>query len=381
MPSVPSRPATGIGGPNTPRLVIDGGIVATDDAQTIASSIQSLALQALPPGVVWGRFWVVISGSTDGSEHIVRNLASRDPRIQLLVEPARRGKARALRSIMGLSAAELLVLLNGDAQAAPGALREMLSVSGSLLPPFAVMARPVVPALPPTLLADSLQLLWYFHHRLHEISLGNGEGNHLSDELLVLSHPPPTELPGEVVNDGAYLGASLRLHGGGLHYATQARVIIQVPSSVRGLLKQRTRIRAGHTQIRELTGQRPTTLPRFLIRHPREAVRWFQEVPSEIRRPVGALLLLGWVELVASFRGWWEWGHPTRDPVIWPRLGDFRWTQLVSIPEPVEGDGGELHPPRCDQSTENAFLSPLGPQGVIPPETNELEIGRQWQEQ
>ncbi len=375
-----SPPSNVVDPPPTPVLKLDGGLVATNDVTTIALAIRSLLSQELPSGVAWDKIWVVVSGSSDGSADVARDLAVKDRRIRLVLEPVRRGTARALGKILERSEAPLLVLLNADARAEPGALLHLLAVTGPLPGPFGVMARPTVPPLPPGLFSDSLQLLWYLHHRLHEMSLGGGDGNHLSDELLLLSRSAPTDLPGQVINDGAYLGARLRLHAGKLHYASQARVLIQVPASWGDLLSQRTRIRRGHTQIRDLTGQRPTTLPGYFLAHPREVLRWLKEAPSEVSRPRRALLFLGALESVAWLRARWGWGDPGQDPAIWPRLRTLSGPRVIRLPEPVEGSRGDLQPPGSDQRAERALFSSLGAQVVIPPKPHEVKVSAQRQE-
>jgi hypothetical protein len=329
-------------------FLLDGGVVSTNDVSTIQGAILSLLVQELPPGAVWNRIWVVVSGSSDGSVEAVQALASADPRIQLIVEPVRRGKANALRQIMARSGTRHLILLNADAQAEPGAVRALVMAGRSLEAPAAVMARPVLPALPGGALPDAIRLLWYLHHRLHEHLLGTGEGNHLSDELLYLVRSPATNLPVSVINDGAYLGAWIRKEGGRLRYTPEAEVLIQVPRTVGDLLRQRTRIRLGHAQIRELTGQRPSTLPRFAVSVPREVLRWLRETPADIQRPDRALVLLTAVEGLSWVRSLWQRRHPRHDPVLWPRLRVTAGSPLVDAFQAVKHQGCELEVARSE---------------------------------
>ncbi len=59
---------------------------------------------------------VVSSGSTDGSDDAVRRAAASDPRIVLLTEPARAGKARAINRFLHALDPDIdrVVLLSGD---------------------------------------------------------------------------------------------------------------------------------------------------------------------------------------------------------------------------------------------------------------------------
>ncbi|HKR62468.1 MAG TPA: glycosyltransferase family A protein [Thermoanaerobaculia bacterium] len=65
---------------------------------------------------------VIDSASTDGSRDVVREYASRDPRIRLITEEVRRGVCPARNLGVDAARGEWLVVLDSDDEMAPGAL-------------------------------------------------------------------------------------------------------------------------------------------------------------------------------------------------------------------------------------------------------------------
>ena len=298
---------------------LSGGVVAYNEAPRIRSSLESLLAQELPSGATWEKIWVVASGCTDGTAEIARSV---DPRIRVVEETERRGKAAALLEIFARAHGDYLVLLNSDAVAAPAAVRELLAVAAPLSPPFAVMGRPQPPHGPPGF-ADSVALLWELHHRFHELVLARGEGTHLSDELLLLPTESLPPLQPGVVNDGAFLGAWLTTLGGRLAYAPRAEATIQVPVRFQDHVAQRRRIVFGHHQVGRLTGVAPSTLERFALHHPQSAARLLFDSLRGRPRALRALAVLVAAEVAAGVFAEWDRVPPRRDHTRW-----------VTLPEP-----------------------------------------------
>ena len=92
----------------------------------------------------WTGFWVVAGGNTSRTLDVAREWEARDPRIRVIEEPTRRGKSAALAEICAVAQGDLLVLLNGDARARPGAVSAMIEAARDAEAPFGVMARPVI---------------------------------------------------------------------------------------------------------------------------------------------------------------------------------------------------------------------------------------------
>lgn len=297
-----------------------GGVVAFNEAENLDRSVRSLIEQELPDGWSWGTIWLVVSGSTDGTGAIADQLAASFPAVRVLHERDRGGKARALNQILSRSRGQSLVLLNGDAVARPGAVAALLEASRGHERPFGVMAFPVLPLGRPDLTSRMIRLLWTVHHELHRRALGSGSGNHLSDELLMVSLPSIPMLPEEAINDGSFIGAWLRTNGGERLYAPASRVEIEVPGNVRDHLQQRRRITVGHAQARAAFGAPVTTFPNFALRQPREAAEIVRDSLRHNDEDWWALLLLITTEIGARMLSIWDRLPPRRDHQHWVRI-------------------------------------------------------------
>ena len=314
------------GGTSGVRTVV-GGIVAFDDDDRVGPAIDSLTSQELPEDVRMDRIWVVAGGRTTTTVEVARERATRDPRIVVIEETVRRGKSAALGEILRRAEGDFVVLLNGDAFAAPGAVARVLEAappSGGL---YGVMARPVVPEAPRNWLDRALAMLWGLHHRFHVELAERDEGSHLSDELFAFptEHLPPFG-PG-IITDGAYAGAWIRSQGGTLIYAPQAEVRLSLPAGMADHLEQRRRIYVGHRQVVEISGQVPTTLGSLFFRDPRRVralLRAELRATPKGRRAFALLLTLEAMAYVLS-----RWDLATRRRyAIWPRV-------LLAGQEPV----------------------------------------------
>ena len=305
-------------GPKAPGLV--GGIVAHNDESTIGRSLHSLLSQELPEGTRWDAIWVVCSGCSDRTVEIVEAIAARDPIVEVVVEAERRGKAVALNRILREARGRTMILLNGDAVASPRAVASLITEGQGAEPPFAVMGHPTVHGSLRTPMHRMLALQWRLHHELHREALRSGTGNHLSDELLLVSAPEGLELPEGTINDGSYIGAWLAVHGGRRMYAPEAEVAIEVPGTLRDHLTQRRRIRVGHSEVARRVGVRPTTFPEFALRHP---VRALRVVRRTLAGSPGAYrdfaFLLG-AELTSGLLAFWDLIPPKRDHHRWERI-------------------------------------------------------------
>jgi Glycosyl transferase family 2 len=308
--SPPARPS---------RLV--GGIVAYGDGPRVAGAIRSLRMQKLPKGVAWSKIWVVVAPDHVDTVGHARLAARGEPRIEILEEPARRGKSAALAEIFRRADGDLLVLLNGDGVADPNAVRELVRASVGATPPFGIMARPVPPVGSPNLLSGALHLLWGLHDRFHADVQRREEPGHLSDELFALSisRLPPMR-PG-IINDGAFVASWIQSQAGSVRYAPRAIVRVAIPAHLKDHIEQRRRIHAGHRQIQQESGRRPPTLVRVAIHDPGRAARLIRAELRERPQARGSLGLLVGAELVAGALAGWDAARQRKGYAIWPRVG------------------------------------------------------------
>jgi glycosyltransferase involved in cell wall biosynthesis len=304
--------------PTATRIV--GGVVAYRDGPRVARAIGSLREQVLPPGAGWSKIWVVVAPDDMGTEEAARGAIAGDDRAEVVVEPHRRGKSAALAEVFRRAEGDVLVLLNGDAQAAPGAVAELLAATEGARSPFAVMARPVVPPGGRGAMYDASGLLWGLHHRLHDELYSRGEGDHLSDELFAvdLRAIPPIR-PG-IINDGAFIGSWIRQHGGELRYAPSAAVEISLPARFPDHLAQRRRIHVGHRQVHEFVGSSVLSLRELAVRSTGRAFRLIADELQDHPRRWRAFGLLVVAEGLALVLSAWDVARGVSNPAVWPRV-------------------------------------------------------------
>ncbi len=306
--------------PAAPRILC-GGVVAYNEERHLETALDSLLSQTLPSGWSWGSIWVVASGCTDRTVAIAEGVAARDPRVRVIVEPERGGKARALREILCRASGDALVLLNSDARAMPRSVAELLRTAEEEPVPYAVMGRPLPSPNRDGHVGSMIRLLWNIHDEFHREVLVSGEGTHLSDELLLLSLPMAPRIPDGIINDGSYIGAWLTRQNGRKLYAPAAVVESDPPKSLRDHVTQRRRIIVGNLQIAQLVGVAPSVLPTYALSHPRLAMEVVRRAMHRNDHRLRDLLLLVVGEVVAGTLAGWDRVPPQRDHVRWQRIG------------------------------------------------------------
>jgi glycosyltransferase involved in cell wall biosynthesis len=330
--------------PRTP-TVLSAGIVAHNEERNLEAAVRSLLDQDLPEHTAWESIWIVASGCTDGTVAVAEYLARDDPRVRVLIEPERMGKAHALREVFVRARGSALVLLNADARAEGGAIRALLDAARDRPAPFAVMGRPVPPEGTEGRWGEELRLMWALHHEFHLELQRLGGGAHLSDELLLVSLPGFPSLPDGTINDGSYFGVWLSQHGGDRLYAPEARVTVDVPWSVRDHLEQRRRILYGNQQVTVALGRAPSTFVRFALRSPARAVELLRRADHSRRPGWTPFARLAAAEAVAVTLASWDRLPPRNDHVRWRRIRSTAAVGSVGLPA-----GHRLRPPIAHRS-------------------------------
>jgi hypothetical protein len=313
-----------------------GGIVAFDDDERVGTAIDSLVLQALPPGIRMDRIWVVAGGRRTRTVEVARQRAASDPRIVVIDETERRGKSAALAEIFRRAEGDFVVLLNGDAVAEPGAVVALLKAVPDTGGAFGVMGRPVPPPSDGSAIGRTMDLLWEVHHQLHDELAHRGELTHLSDEIMLLPvHRLPPFPPG-IVCDGSYAAGWILGQGGELRYATSARVQLTVPGRFRDHVAQRRRIRSGHHQGPEESAAASSTIESLAARDPMAAVTVLLRSVRSVPQGFATLILLGGAEAVAAVLSRWDrWARVDRG--LWPRIDSPPLDARDSPSHPAQG--------------------------------------------
>ena len=253
--------------------IVSVGICAYNESKRIPELFRSLLDQELPSDFAVNEILVVASGCTDGTDYLVEEWARLEPRVKLIREPERRGKASAINIILGRYRGDFLVLVNADTRLSPGALAALLRtferdgridlVCGA---PFPERTRGVL-----RLLVEDVW--WRLHNRTLQTLTILDKGNHCCDELMALRRGFCDSIPIDIINDGAYLGVLAAQKGITVQFSSAAMIAVDTPRTMRGLLQQRRRVVRGHRQVLEVLGRAPYTLEGLAARSPDLAAR------------------------------------------------------------------------------------------------------------
>lgn len=293
------------------------GICASDSSPRLAQQMYAL-LSDEPPGRRLLKLIVVASGCPESTLAPVRRLAETDARVTLIVERSRTGKISAVNRIIRAAQGDYLLLTNSDATPLKGATAALIETIESDTRIGSISAFPTF-TRDGGLTGEILWLVWSSHN-VSSLKLNHaGLSNHNSDELMIVRRNLLGNLPADVVNDGAYIGGLLHKKGYLVNFSESAKVEIEVPKDVRGLIEQRRRIIYGHVQVWKRLGSPPRTVESLLFTKPRIAL---DALRSTVRLRPKSLLVLpvaAVVETMAFLLSVVDRFTPGSKHVVWRR--------------------------------------------------------------
>lgn len=248
------------------------GVCATGESPEVAELVSSLLGECRGTLSALQKLIVVASDCPPETVAALKQLQTRDKRIELLVELARNGKADAINKILDRSKTPLLLFANSDSRPEPGALPELFSLMKSEERVGAVSAIPV-PEQGRGLISHLLGFMWTAHNNCSVALNHMNVSNHSCDELALFRAKAISFLPQDTVNDGAFLAATARLRGFSIKVSTAAKVKIRTPRRIADVILQRRRILFGHAQIWRQVGIPPKTIESLLFLSPAIGLR------------------------------------------------------------------------------------------------------------
>ncbi|HVO85330.1 MAG TPA: glycosyltransferase [Syntrophobacteria bacterium] len=277
------------------------GVMAHNEQANVGRLLQVLTEQKTRR-VVIDEILVVSSGSTDGTDDIVGRWEKRDPRIRLIRQERREGKACAINVFLREARNDLLVLESADTLPLSNTVEllvrpledERVGMTG---------ARPIPVNGRESLLGAAVHLMWDLHHRL---ALERPKLGEMVAFRKVLDNIPPESAVDEASLEAAICGVGLTLV-----YVPEAIVRNKGPKSIGEFLRQRRRIQAGHLWLRAASGYRVSTSSVARI------VNHLVSVCSPSAR--GLLVAAGAVLLEGLGRGlgWFDFRVRKKNPFIW----------------------------------------------------------------
>lgn len=247
-------------------LRVSACVTAHNEERNIRKLLRSLLAQKVGPHTLV-EVVVVASGCTDATTTEVLDLARHEPRLRLIVQDARLGKASAINAYGRERAAKVdaVAIVSADLILQPGCLQLLLDRLAQTPEVGMVGPRPVPTNPRGSLMGNMVGFLWQLHHDISSESPKLGEVIVLRAKLL---RPIPEDCP----VDEANLEAGVIAQGFRLSYVPEAVVANRGPSNLREYFSQRRRIAAGHFWLRRRTGYSVPTLD--VSRVARHAVRY-----------------------------------------------------------------------------------------------------------
>jgi biofilm PGA synthesis N-glycosyltransferase PgaC len=292
------------------------GISAHNEEENIGALLDRLARVDLGPEL---RIVVVASGCTDATVPTVQRAARRDPRIELIIDPERRGKAAAINQLLDATRdADVIVGESADTLPEPGAIEAMVARFAD--PKVGMVgARPVPQDDESTFVGYATQLLWRLHHAVASRSPKQGE--------LVAWRNVVAELPADAIADEAYLEAEITRLGYTLVYEATAIVHNRGPATIGAFLTQRRRNHAIHRTLAASTQYRPATRDHLLLA--RLGLAELFGHPGRAHWTLAAAVL----ELWSSMLGLWDHRVARRDHKVWQMVEGTKGLAQTTLAE------------------------------------------------
>ena len=234
---------------------------------------------------------VVASGCTDRTVAIVQEMQTTEPRIHLLIQERREGKASAINLFLQHAHSPVLAMIGADIIPEKNTLEKLCAHFNNSTTGM-VGARPVPVNDQYTFVGYAVHLLWRLHDRMARRSPKLGEAVAFRNILNCI--------PVASAVDEISIEASIASSGLQLVYEPAAIVYNKGPMTVRDFLKQRRRISAGHLQVRSEERYEASTMKVGPILQ-----ELLAEVPFIIHSPKQALWAVGAVALegIARLQG------------------------------------------------------------------------------
>src|SRR3954468_6828766 len=226
------------------------GIMAYNEEANIADAIGTILGQRLSVSRV-AELIVVASGCEDGTVPIVREIAGRDPRVRLIEQPEREGKASAINLFLAAATSPVLLMVSADVLVEDGTIDALLRHFED--PGVGMVGGHPIPVNQETsFLGHAVHLQWRLHDHIAREAPKLGE-------IVAFRNVVPS-IPTDTAVDEISIQALVEQLGYRLVYEPQAIAYNRGPTTVRDFLRQRRRIYAGHLRIADQQGYASPTM-------------------------------------------------------------------------------------------------------------------------
>jgi hypothetical protein len=224
--------------------------MAYNEEANIADAIDTILGQQLSSSQI-AELIVVASGCEDQTTAIVAGIARDDPRVRLIEQERREGKASAINLFIAAARSPVLLMVSADVLVKEGTIDSLLRHFED--PAVGMVGGHPIPVnRETTFLGHAVHLQWRLHDRLARQSPKLGE--------IVAFRKVVPSIAHDTAVDEISIQALITQLGYELVYEPHAVVYNRGPSTVGDYLRQRRRIYAGHLCVREQQGYSASTM-------------------------------------------------------------------------------------------------------------------------
>jgi cellulose synthase/poly-beta-1,6-N-acetylglucosamine synthase-like glycosyltransferase len=277
------------------------GIFAYNEEKNIGQLLNAIENQDLNQ-VSIEEVIVVSSNSTDRTDEIVREFASKNPKIRLIVQPERKGKSSAINLFLNEAKGDILVIESADTIPAKDTIEKLVL-------PFInkkigmTGGRPEPINSPKTFIGFAVFMLWRLHHKMAMISPKLGE--------MVAFRNLVKEIPEHSPVDEASIESIIKNHSLELKYVPEAIVHNKGAENISDFLKQRRRIYAGHLWLQKNQNYKVITQKSCLI-----IKLTIKELSLNIVKDAKIIFTI-FLEVLGRFLGWYDFKILKKNPYKW----------------------------------------------------------------
>jgi cellulose synthase/poly-beta-1,6-N-acetylglucosamine synthase-like glycosyltransferase len=234
--------------------IVSVGVCAYNEERNIRACLDSIMRQSADFPIQ--EILIVSSGSTDGTDEIVRQFERLDHRFRLVRQERREGKNSAINEFLKQAKGDILVLVNADNRLDEGSLQhllepfkdEVVGVSGG---------HPVPVNDKESVTGFAVHMLWEMHHRISMIYPKIGE--------LMAFRRLDNPLPTRSQSDEDLIRIELEKRGLRSVYVIEAIVFNKGPTTVADFWKQRIRVNIGEKYLKRWLDYQVPTWNRKLL--------------------------------------------------------------------------------------------------------------------
>jgi cellulose synthase/poly-beta-1,6-N-acetylglucosamine synthase-like glycosyltransferase len=284
-------------------LKVSIGICVYNEENNIGRLLETLLKQKTCLVSIF-EIYVISSGSTDKTNEIVENFAQIDPKIKLLTQGQREGKASAINLFLQNAKGEILVLESGDTVPFEDTIENLVAPFAD--PNVGMTGGHSIPVNDRnTLIGFTVYLQWEL---LHQLSMNDPRfGELIAFRNLI------KKIPSDIAMDEAYIESRIRSLGLELRYAPKAQLHNKGPENLKQFINQRRRNYAGHLNLRKTTGYAVSSMSLSSVLR---LTNCLHLTPKEmVFAPVSMLL-----EMVSRALGAYDFYLKKRNPYRWDIL-------------------------------------------------------------